>query len=215
MSFDNEYSVDKNGVIYQKKIEPFSYDNEYLSTYKRIKEKCVRLSEIRLKFIKDNVEHVESLLDFGSGTGEFLEAASKSVKKVYSYDVIPKEFTFAETLTEQDIINKHFDVVCFFDSLEHVLEPENVITSLRASHVCISLPWCHYHEKGEEWFMKWKHRKPNEHLFHFNNDSLCNFMDNCGYTLIKSDNIEDVIRTRYESNTPNILSAIFKKKKDD
>ena len=58
--------------------------------------------------------------------------------------------------------------------------------------------------------MNWKHRKPNEHLFHFDENSLKNFMNSCGYKLIEISNIEDEVRTRYDKDLPNILTGIFK-----
>ena len=59
--------------------------------------------------------------------------------------------------------------------------------------------------------MNWKHRRPDEHLWHFDEDSLYNFMKRMGYTFISSSNIEDTIRKNKEGET-NILTAVFKKK---
>ena len=101
--------------------------------------------------------------------------------------------------------------MCFFDSLEHTVNPKSIIESLNTKYIFISLPWCHYDSKGTEWFMNWKHRKPNEHLHHYNDKSLSNFMNSCGYETISLDNIEDVVRIRYDEKMPNILSGAFKK----
>ena len=48
--------------------------------------------------------------------------------------------------------------------------------------------------QNDEWFESWKHRKPDEHLWHFNRDSLNKFMERMGYVMISSTNIEDTIR---------------------
>ena len=63
---------------------------------------------------------------------------------------------------------------------------------------------------NDEWFKNWKHRKPNEHLFHFNKTSLVNFMSEVGYTLINMSNIEDTIR-KNNLNYSNIITGVFKK----
>jgi hypothetical protein len=62
-----------------------------------------------------------------------------------------------------------------------------------------------------EWFESWKHRRPNEHLWHFNDESLKKFVESQNYEFVNSTNIEDCIRkTNY--NYPNILTSIFKNK---
>ena len=74
------------------------------------------------------------------------------------------------------------------------------------------IPWCHY--DSDEWFLNWYHRKPNEHLWHFNDKSLTRFFEENGYENIYLGNVEDTIRKNNNcSEKPNILSAIFKKNK--
>jgi SAM-dependent methyltransferase len=211
MNFKINYKIDKYGVITQKNPSAFDYDQNYLNSYRKIKEKCILLSNIRLEYLKQRTEEVFSLLDFGSGTGEFLEEANKQIENVYSYDLIQKDFDFATTLTIDEVNSKRFDVVCFFDSLEHTTSPRDVIKTIDTKYIFISVPWCYYETKGEKWFMDWKHRKPDEHLHHFNEKSLSEFMKSCGYETIDVSNIEDVIRIRYDKELPNILSGIFKK----
>jgi len=61
--------------------------------------------------------------------------------------------------------------------------------------------------------LKWYHRKPDEHLWHFNKEALLNFFQNNGFECIHTSNFEDTIRNNVESQYyPNILSCIFKKK---
>jgi hypothetical protein len=57
--------------------------------------------------------------------------------------------------------------------------------------------------------MNWKHRKPNEHLFHFNPDSLRKHFELHGYEYVTHSCIEDGIR---KGEDENILTGIFKKK---
>jgi len=60
--------------------------------------------------------------------------------------------------------------------------------------------------------MNWKHRRPDEHLWHFNEKSIENFFNEMGYDMVDYSNIEDLIRTT-EHEYPNILTCIFKKRK--
>ena len=214
MTFKELYFNNNFGIISQIEQEPINYSDEYLETYTRMKEKCDKLSQLRLEFIKEYSSDVESLLDFGSGDGNFLEIASKSLKNTYSYDVFPKEFDHSQTLTRDEVFEKKFDLVTFYDSLEHTKDPFNIISSLKTKFVVISLPHCHIKDKGHSWFMDWKHRKYNEHLHHFDAQSLKDMMNSYGYDLVKKSNYEDQIRTPYDKTLQNILTCMFKKQSE-
>ena len=61
------------------------------------------------------------------------------------------------------------------------------------------------------WFEKWKHRRPDEHLWHFDKDSLVNFMERMGYIMVSCSNLEDTIRKNPHQEETNILTCVFKK----
>ena len=58
--------------------------------------------------------------------------------------------------------------------------------------------------------MEWKHRRPDEHLWHFNEKSIVNFFNESNFELVKVSNVEDVIR-KGDYEYENILTCIFKK----
>ena len=72
----------------------------------------------------------------------------------------------------------------------------------------ISVPECHYF--SDEWFVSWKHRRKDEHIWHFSSKSLIEFMNSQGFILINISNIEDNIR-RPVDDIGNILTGVFKK----
>jgi hypothetical protein len=72
----------------------------------------------------------------------------------------------------------------------------------------LSFPWCHY--ISDEWFENWKHRRPNEHLWFFNEKNIYNFAKSTGYEVINYSNVEDTIRGN-NSNKENILTVCLKK----
>ena len=74
----------------------------------------------------------------------------------------------------------------------------------------ISLPWCH--NFSDEWFENWKHRRPDEHLWHFNQKSIEKFFNEMGFDMVVYSDIEDTIRKPSDEH-PNILTCIFKKRK--
>lgn len=203
----DNYDVNEDGVIYQVKREPFKYDKAYAGNYNTYGELGHRMSYLRLGHMIGAIGYTpKSVLDIGYGNGSFLEACTTTIPQCFGNDIssypIPAGCEFVE-----DIFSQYFDVVTFFDSLEHFPDIE-WIKNLKCRSIIITVPHCHY--KSDEWFNEWKHRKPDEHLWHFNQSSLIRFMDRMGYHPIRVSNVEDVIR-KNKPDEENILTGVFNK----
>jgi hypothetical protein len=202
----DNYEKDSNGVIFQKDREPFLYDYSYADNYNTLPTNDI-MSHLRLGYIVGSLGKMpESILDVGYGNGAFLNLA-KNYSKCYGHDIshypIPEGVEFVK-----DISEKHFDVITFFDVLEHFPNPY-FLENLNCNYIVCSLPHCYYF--SDEWFENWKHRKPNEHLWHFNQESLIRFFDAQGYSEVNTSNFEDIVRKNKEEYS-NILSGVFKKR---
>lgn len=201
------YKKHKNGVIEQILKEQFNYNFTYSNNYNKLGEIGVRMAYLRLGHLIGSLGFIpNSIIDIGYGNGDFLKACQNIIPKCYANDV--SEYPYpdgCEFISDPNSIN--VDVATFYDVLEHY---HNIydIKNIKAEYLVVSMPDCHYF--SDEWFENWKHRKPNEHLFHFNKTSLVNFMDEIGYTLINISNIEDTIR-KNNLNYSNILTGVFKK----
>lgn len=208
----NNYAKNIDGVIYQVDRKPFVYDIDYnLNYYERFKNFARFTSYLRLGYLIGNIKHIpHSILDVGYGVGTFLEVCESQIKLRYGNDVsgcdLPRGCKFVE-----DITKNYYEVITFFDSLEHMSDIE-FVKDLKCDYVCISVPWCHYF--SDDWFDKWKHRKPNEHLWHFDDKTLEAFMGRMGYSKISISNVEDVVRNNNQ-NYSNILTGIFRKNKHE
>lgn len=206
----SNYEVLKNGVIKQKIVNKITYDCEYSNKYNSYGEKGKYLSYLRLGVLLGSISKLpESILDVGYGNGEFLKTAKNIIDNCSGFDIsgypLPDDIKI-----ENSIFEKHFDVICFFDSLEH-FEDINILKNLNCEYIFISVPWCH--NFSDEWFKNWYHLRPNEHLWHFNDKSLVAFFEENGFEKIYLGNFEDTVRKNNSCNGhPNILSAIFKKK---
>ena len=100
------------------------------------------------------------------------------------------------------------DVVTFFDSLEH-LPDLSFLRDLKASRIVVTVPWCHANEMGLEWFRTWKHRKPDEHLWHFDLPALLGTMRDHGWLSMKyAGHPEDEVRGSL-NGLGNTLTAVF------
>jgi hypothetical protein len=201
------YKINKYGVIEQIVKNQFNYDKAYGDRYDMFSTK--NIENLRLGHIIGSIGGVpKSLMDVGYGNGDFLINSSGLIKELYGNDVepayaLPDNIKFISNITEQEV-----EVITFFDSLEHFHDIE-FVKDLKAKYVVISLPWC-TNGLDDTWFENWKHRKPDEHLFHFNEISLETFMKSQGFKMINFCNLEDNIRVD-KTLTPNILTACFKK----
>lgn len=200
------YDINEFGVIYQVKRIPFHYDGEYV-TKAYGAAPVAEMSHLRFGHLVGSIGRVPtSILDVGYGSGDFLKCAKKLIDDVNGYD-IPPAFPVEGVQLVEGLYTRHYDVVTFFDALEHFDDPTE-IRNLDTNFVHLSLPWCHHF--SDEWFEGWKHRKPNEHLWHFNPQSLEKFMGALGYKMLSYSNIEDAIR-KPDGDWKNILTATFEK----
>ena len=203
----DNYARNEDGTVYQIERNPFDYTGSYNDYYSKIKFSTRYTSYLRLGYIIGSIGHLpESVLDVGYGAGVFLEACEKEDIDTYGHDIsgwpVPQGSTFVEDMKGS------YEVITFFDSLEH-MEDIEFVKDLNVKYVCISVPDCHYF--SDEWFDTWKHRKPDEHLWHFNESSLKKFMDRMGYDTINTCNVEDITRENGKDYT-NILTGVFKKR---
>jgi len=205
----DNYTQLENGVIRQVNRKPFIYGAEYTKGYEKygIEKKC--MSYLRLGYIIGSIGKIPNkILDVGYGQGHFLDVAKNIIPNCFGNDItnecpLPEKCTFVNNIYEET-----YDVITFFDVLEH-FEDIYDIKNLKTEYIVVSMPWCTY--KGAEWFESWKHRRPNEHLWFFNDESLTNFMEEVGFARVNTCNVEDAIR-KDRNNNPNILAGIFRKK---
>lgn len=205
-----QYDQLPTGVIHQLNYEKIEYNYDYSNNYNSHGERGVQFAYLRLGVLLGILGKTpDSLLDVGYGNGDFLKVASQTIPHCYGADL--SDYPVPPLCKKVDLDEKrYYDVICFFDSLEH-FDDIDIIGRLDCAHVFISLPWCHHFT--DTWFEKWCHRKPNEHLWHFNQSALISHFESHGYECVYSSNYEDIIRRNAESaNYPNILSCLFKKK---
>ena len=206
----DNYEVFDTGIIKQKVVNKIAYDYNYSSDYNKHGERGNYLSYLRFGVLLGVLERLPtSIVDVGYGNGSFLKVCKENIDDVYGCDI--SEYPVPEgckKIALSDISN--VDVTCFFDSLEH-FDDISIVKNIDTKYVFISVPWCH--NFSSEWFLKWYHRKPDEHLWHFNKEGLIKFFDGAGFDCIHTSNFEDCIRKNPgAANYPNILSCVFKKR---
>lgn len=204
-SHGREYGIDQYGVIHQLDAKPYIYDARYVSTYdtEAYRRDSDKLQALRLGFIIGAHGSVpNSILDVGYGNGAFLKAAS-IIPNRYGKDVTGVQVE-GVTIVDDYI---EADVITFHDCLEHIPDL-SFIKDLKCETLVVSLPWC---INEPVFFNKhYKHRKPDEHLHHFDCVSLSEFMSSMRWRTITVSNHEDIIR-KSPGPWKNILTMAFKK----
>ena len=206
-SHGRRYEIDQFGVVNQIDAKPYVYDDKYCATYdtEEYRRQSDLLQALRFGFIQAaHGKRIQSVLDCGYGNGAFMQFAKQHVPFVYGVDVTGINI-------ENCYIMPEFvkaDVYTFWDAFEHIPDL-SFIRDVHCETVVISLPYCHMLTQGKDWFDNYKHRKPDEHLHHFNEFSLGNLMLNYGWKRVAVSGHEDIVRVSGHG-LQNILTMAFK-----
>lgn len=208
------YSMDEFGVIHQIDFTPITYDKKYISYYEDLSDRTIKLGYQRMGWILGLFGRIPaSVLEIGYGTGTFIEAAHiTGVTDCAGYDIahypLPEGVPFIDL---EAALAREWDLVAMFDVLEHIPDL-SFLARLRTRHLALAVPYCRYRElgnTGEEWFRNWRMLLPNEHLHHFDRDSLSALLGHYGFKCVTMNTFEDGIRLRPGETGPNILSGFF------
>lgn len=178
------------------------YDHAYVARYENYPQ--AELSKIRARIVMEHVGNFDTICDVGFGTGAFLSEIGHAnpMTSLHGFDVSPYPPPYFVRI-EPRWQEKEWDVVTFFDSLEHFVE----LPKIRAKFAVVSVPWFHPFSDAQ-WFENWKHRRPGEHLWHFNSATLSSVFQGMGMKSIYCGNPEDEIR-KPADGLPNILTMVF------
>lgn len=184
-----------------------SYNADYAHQYDHLPVK--EMSALRWNFIQShlNLPAGSRVLDVGYGNGAFLKHARSAGMDIYGIDLHTEDFGVPVVNLETKL---HFDLICFFDSLEHFSDFQPLL-NLRAGHVIVSIP------NTPAWLLSkprvWRHYKPGEHLHYFSRRSLDSFMHGWGFSEKRAEGYpEDTLRGKLtvdDQVTDNIYSAIY------
>lgn len=156
--------------------QDFQYDGVYWSEYQRRSQTPMGeiLTKIRLDFTRQAIGD-EELIDFGIGSGQFLEARGGNT---YGYDINPMAIAWLmerKRFSSPWIESGARNVSCW-DSLEHLENPSALVRKVRHA-MLLSLPIF----DGPDQIMKSKHFKPGEHLWYWTDEGLKMFFELLGF----------------------------------
>ena len=180
------------------KSDGYDYGEDYWVKYQSyINDLGMKLSTARGAFVLNNLKTFNGLCDVGIGSGQFIEMVGCK-----GYDV--NEFA-VQWLKENDyyadVYKETFNALSFWDVLEHIEDPSELLN--KTDKVFVSVPI----HKDINACLASKHLRPAEHIWHFTNDGIKNFMRMFGYRAIASSNFETKL------GREDIISYYFAKNK--
>lgn len=156
-----------HGVAYQADMsQKIEYGDAYLANYETYAAGPInqKLNNGRCALLARHAAPGATVLDIGAATGEFVRFARSWGFDAYGFDVIPEAVRRLQSagLYADDIAR--FDVVTFWDSLEHIEDPGQLLDRIRPGAIVLAaIPVVSSLRKVRES----KHYKPGEHFYHF------------------------------------------------
>lgn len=184
------------------------YDEQYFRKY--LNYPVTEIAKLRVNEIKKFIApHTGAVIEIGYGTGNFLMEMKRYGYKPYGVEI--NRYAWLHTREIQEIPRlgpwPESDCVAFFDSLEHSQE---ILTYLHLAFkssplVCISVPDTGNRNLVD--FHKWRHYRPDEHFWYFNEKTLTKLLSSFNFILLNSSHVEDQMRQAPWPN--NILTCVF------
>ena len=177
---------------------PNIYGRDYFLKYVELSKTTLsdQIHKCRCDLLKKH-KYGGTVLDYGCGPGTFAKAAPPEFE-VSGYDINPN-------CNEHGILVNP-DIVTFWDSIEHIPNFYEVIKTLSPKFIYLTTPNLKSVKSG---IQEWKHYRPKEHLFYFDEDSLTMIFKHLGYNVLEINYNEG--RLRNSENPTAILTMAFKR----
>jgi 2-polyprenyl-3-methyl-5-hydroxy-6-metoxy-1,4-benzoquinol methylase len=177
--------IDSRGIAYQRAAGRVRYDNAYAHKVEAYEgsEIARKVNAGRVAMLRRHLPVGASMLDIGSGTGEFLHAARAAGYDAKGYEVIPK---MANELEAHQLFaaDPHpFDAVSLWDVIEHMEDPSARLKQTRKGALLfVSLPVF-----GDIRAIRdSKHYRPDEHLYYWTEQGFINWAALYGFRLLET-----------------------------
>jgi hypothetical protein len=146
-----------------------------------------KIVDMRIGLVRKWIVPEETILDFGIGSGIFLQTFGSG----NGFDVNPVGIKWLkERNAYVDPYKKEgtIDNICFWDSFEHIYYPLLIIKKIK-SFIFMSLPIF----SDRQTTLQSKHFRPDEHFWYFTHDGLILFMKNNNFNLMEFNKMEQEV----------------------
>lgn len=150
-----------------------TYENKKIydkATFLRLRERdrsaqAQAINQFRLDLVHKYTGESDRVLDIGIGAGTFMEKHGNCLGydiNPYAVEMLIKKHLWFDPYTD-DFEAANIAAVTFFDSLEHIESPSEILNRLKRQLVIVSIPIFY----SRQHMMNSKHFKPGEHIWHF------------------------------------------------
>lgn len=173
-----------DGVGFLEVDDSGVYDQDYFDRYRAMSETpmAVALNRFRADLVRRHggVSEEITLLDVGIGDGAFLRAleGERWIRR-YGADVNPAGISYLEQLGQLGSLEESYDVVTFWDSLEHIRDPRWALKAA-AGVALVSIPIF----SGVEHVLASRHYRPDEHFWYFTRQGFRAFAERQGFDVV-------------------------------
>lgn len=186
--------------------DPSIYDRSYTIKYERYGRtelgKKIQIARIDM-MLSQKYRKFVNILDFGCGVGSFIKSAKNIGIEIEGFDINP----YSKYCDVTTLFKYQYDIVTFWDSLEHIADPVTLILGLKPDYIFACTPcldslgpdYLNY-----RYITSWKHYMPHEHCHYFSAHSIASMFEAMGYRVIDINYRESSLR---KGNGPkNIIS---------
>lgn len=150
-----------------------NYDISYYDNLlRRYSATALPICKLRWEFVARL--RPRTVLDYGSGVGWF-RAWKPTIVECDTYDIMP--------VFQTGITRDRYDLITFWDSLEHIPHNEYGALFAMTDAVALTLPI----KPADVRLDEWKHWKPQEHIFLPSTEELLALFDAYGFRLLDHD----------------------------
>ncbi|HAS0916750.1 methyltransferase domain-containing protein [Enterobacter asburiae] len=166
------------------------YDSSYFAKYRQMAQTSmgIQLNAARIQLVARH--HQGKVLDVGIGSGQFVETRTDT----WGYDVNPEGVAWLKAggrwanLYEPHSPDGDFPALTFWDSLEHIDDPEAAVA--RAGQwVFVSLPVF----KNAEHILTSRHYRKDEHIWYFTDEGIRRWFGVQGFVCAEHNTIESML----------------------
>ena len=138
----------------------------------------------KLKNLKNHINKNKTVLDYGSGDGRFAEYLNQLQIKTMTYDPLVKKLDESEPNSYQTLENQ-IDTLMMWHVIEHIPDLDSSIKAIYNSiknkgSLVVAVP--NIDSYDSKYYKEcWAGYDVPRHLYHFNHESLVNFIEKQGF----------------------------------
>lgn len=179
--------------------DPINYDHYYFNKYRALDATPMgaTLTQARIDLVERHFgDNGRQLIDIGIGGGRFV-----TMFDCWGYDVNREAVDWLEQMASfRDPYANGVDALTFWDSLEHIPDPESAVACARR-WVFVSMPIY----RNQQDCLASPHYKPGEHLHYWTFDGLARWFQRQGFEMYEANHMET------EAGRRGIMSFAFRR----